>query len=255
MSQPQPPPAAIQPLQQPSRPPKTGDKTADLAATLAWLNATITAIYLAGRTSPFHDGPPKITTSVYLDITSATVDYCEGSNESRTPGLTYNLNSPQRGRPENWATAELYIGLRDAIKTHCVDIRARLFTPENSVGVDGARRLIGEYVAHFNMLDRLAVYISNLLRYLERRWIKRCMDEGQRDIHKIRDLHTMIWKEEVLHVGVAEEATRNELDRAVALLQAQDQDGTDSAESDKDLVERFLESLRAIGLATVLALR
>ena len=107
-------------------------------------------------------------------------------------------------------------------------------------------------MAHWNMMVSLATYVSNLLRYLERKWIKRCMDEGQRDIHMTKDLHTMIWKEEVLHFGVADEATRTEMDRAVALLQEQDQGGT---KSDRDLVERFLESLRAVGLATVLAIR
>jgi hypothetical protein len=89
MSHPQPPqeppqepaPAAIQPLQQPSRPPKTGDNTANLAATLAWLNTAITTIYLAGRTSPFQDGPPKVTQSVYMDITLATLDYCDRANQ------------------------------------------------------------------------------------------------------------------------------------------------------------------------------
>lgn len=190
MSQPQPPPQA-------SRPAKTGDETADLAATLAWLKTTITATYLAGSTSPFQDGPPKVTPSVYLDIFSATLDYCEGCNQLREPGATSNLNSPQRGHPENWATADLYTGLRDAIKTHCVDIRTRLFAPENSAGVGGARHLVGEYVAHWKLMVHLATYVSNLLRYLERKWIKRCMDEGQRDIHMIKDLHTMICKEEV----------------------------------------------------------
>jgi hypothetical protein len=237
MSQPQPPP-------QPSRPPKTGDETADLAATLTWLKTTITAIYLAGRTSPSQDGPPKVTPSVYLDIFSATLDYCEGCNRLRESGATSNLNSPQRGHPENWATADLYTGLRDAIKTHCVDIRTRLFAPENSAGVEGARRLIGEYLAHWNMMVHLATYVSNLLRYLERKWIKRCMDEGQRDIHMIKDLHTMIWKEEVLHVGVDQEATRSEMDRAVALLQ---ESGEGGIESDGDLVERFLGSLNYVG--------
>ena len=80
------------------------------------------------------------------------------------------------------------------------------------------------------------------------------MDEGLPDIHMIKDLHSMIWKEEVLHVGVpgAEEIIRTEMDQAVELLQNQHQGGS---ESDKDLVERFLESLRAVGLASVLAIR
>ena len=210
----QPPPAQL------SRPPKTGDKTADLAVTLAWLETNITAIYLAGRTTPFEEGPPKVAIKIYLDIHSATLDYCEGSNQSRRPRATYNLNSPQRNHPEGWATADLYISLRDTIRTHCVDIRTRLFAPENSAGVDGARRLIGEYVAHWNMMVNLSSYVSNLLRYLERKWIKRCMDEGLPDIHMIKDLHSMIWKEEVLHVGVpgAEEVTRNEMDPALSLI-------------------------------------
>jgi hypothetical protein len=104
--------------------------------------------------------------------------------------------------------------------------------------------LIGEYLAHWNMMVHLATYVSNLLRYLERKWIKRCMDEGQRDIHMIKDLHTMIWKEEVLHVGVDQEATRSEMDRAVALLQ---ESGEGGIESDGDLVERFLGSLNYVG--------
>ena len=169
----------------------------------------------------------------------------------RESGATYyNLNSPQRGHPENWTTADLYTGLRDAIKAHCVDIRSRVFTPpENSTGgVDGARRLIGEYVAHWDVMVHLAPYVANLLRHLERKWIKRCMDEGQRDIHMIKELHVMIWKEEVLHVGVDEEATRDEMDRAVALLQ---EAGEGGIESDGDLVERFLGSLDAVGFGLI----
>jgi len=42
------------------------------------------------------------------------------------------------------------------------------------------------------------------------------------------------------------------MDRAVELLQKQGEGGI---KSDKDLVERFLNSLRAVGLASVLAIR
>jgi hypothetical protein len=189
-----------------------------------------------------------------MDIHSATLDYCEDAKvwRERHSGLILNLNSPNG--PEIWPTADLYVRLRDTIRTHCVDIRALLFAPENSVGVDGARRLIGEYVAHWNMMVHLATFVSNLLRYLERTWIKMCMDVGQRDIHMIGDLHTMIWKEEVLRVGVpgTEETIRTEMDRAMVLLQSQGEGGV---ESDKELVKRFLESLRALGLAAVLAIR
>jgi hypothetical protein len=98
----------------------------------------------------------------------------------------------------------------------------------------------------------LATLISNLLRHLERKWIGRCIYVGERDIYMIKNLHTVIWKQEVLHVGVAEEPTRTEMDRAVELLQEQ---GAGGIEGDRDLVERFLESLKAVGLARVLVLR
>jgi hypothetical protein len=248
---PQPHPAAIQSHGQPAQ----TDRTSYLAETLPYLKASIAHIYLTGRTSPFQDGPPQITRTSYMDMYSATHNYCDSADQWRKPGVAYVFNSSQGHKPQRWAIADLYVGLKDAIRTHCVDIRARLFAPDNSAGgIEGARRLLGEYVAHWNMLIHLANRIWNMIHYLEQKWIKRCMDEGQRDIHMIRDLHTMIWKEEVLHVGVAlaEEATRAEMDRAVELLQQQ---GPDGVESDRDLVERFLESLRAVGLATVLAIR
>ena len=247
---PQPAPAVTQP----PRPPKTADKTAEMAATLAWLETNITAIYLAGRTTPFQEGPHKVAFKLYLDIHRVTLDYCDGTKQSRRSGATYNLNSPLRNHPERWATADLYTSLRDTIRTHCIAIRTRLFAPENSAGVDGARRLIGEYVAHWNMMVHLSTYVPNLLRHLEMMWIKRCMDEGLPDIHMIKDLHSMIWKEEVLHVGVpgAEEVTRNEMDPAVELLQNQGECGIGG---DKELVEKFLEPLRAVGLASVFAIR
>jgi len=103
------------------------------------------------------------------------------------------------------------------------------------------------------MLVRVTALVSNLLRHLEGLWIKKRINEGQSGIHMIRDLHMMTWKEEVLRVGVpvAEENTRTRMDRAVELLQKQGEGGI---ESDKDLVERFLNSLRAVGLASVLAI-
>jgi hypothetical protein len=216
-----------------------------MATTLAWLKTNITAIYLAGRATPVQDEAPKVAPKVYMDIHSATLDYCEDAKVWRQlhSGLILNLNSPNG--PEMWPTADLYAGLRDTIRAHCVDIRALVFAPENSTGVDGARLLIGQYVAHWNMMVHLATYVSNLLRYLERTWIKRCIDEGQRDIHTIKDLHTMIWKEEVLRVGVpgTEETIRTEMDRAAVLLQSQGEGGI---EGDKELAEKFLESLRAL---------
>lgn len=165
--------------------------------------------------------------------------------------MTYNLNSPMS---EDSETARLYISLKDAIRTHCVEIRTYLFAAGDITSVDDARRLIGEYLTHWSMLAHLADFVAHLLRHLERRWIEGRIAVGDRNIYMIRELHTVIWKEEVLRVSVvlAEEATRSEMEQAVDLLQKQGEDGN---QGDKDLVERFLESLKAVGLATVLAFR
>lgn len=224
-----------------------------MAATLAWLKTNMATIYLAGREWLSQGGLPEVSRIDYATMYSATNHYCELSKGWRNPAITHNLNSPRGEDPE---TARLYFSLQDAIRTHCVEIRTHLFVPESSSTgrVDDARRLIGEYLAHWSMLAHLADLVTHLLRQLERRWIERQVALGERNIYMIKNLHTVVWKEEFLHVGVvmSDEATRIEMDRAVELLQKQGQDGN---QGDKDLAERFLESLRAVGLAAVLVLR
>lgn len=238
---PLPPPAPIQFPPRPPQPPRTGDTKSDSAATLAWLKTSLETIYLAGRRSPDQDSPPKLALSAYLDMYSTTADYCEAAKQFR------------RGRSPPYFD-DLYNCLQDTIRTHCNEIRSHLFASRNSTGIDDARRLIGEYLVHWNMLARLAALIKNVMRYFESWWIKRYTGEGRQDIYFIRDLHTVVWKEAVLYVGVevAGEATRAELDRAVGLLQKEGQGGI---ESDNDLVWRFMESFRAVGLPTVLVFR
>ena len=134
-SQPRSAPAAIEFGPRPPRPPKTSDATSDHAAILAWLKTSMSTIYLAAARSPYQDGPPKPTRGAYLDIYSATLDYSVGAIHYRR-GYKVPYFDP------------LYSCLQETIKTHCIGTRADVFVPGNSSGVDGARRLIGEYVAH-----------------------------------------------------------------------------------------------------------
>jgi hypothetical protein len=142
---------------------------------------------------------------------------------------------------------DLYRGLKDEIKTHCSETRTLFLDSRDSAEADDARQTIGEYLAHWQMLARLAALVKNLMQPLERDWITRSISEKRKGILLIVDLHTEVWKQEILEVGVdsTEANTGSKLERALKTLQAQGEDGS---ESDKDLAERFVESLKSIGV-------
>lgn len=107
--------------------------------------------------------------------------------------------------------------------------------------------MVWEYLAQWYRLTHLAAFVSHVLQPLENEWIRKVFNEGKKDTHLIKDLHTMVWKADVLQVGVdsSEAATESEIAKAVATLQKQAENGS---ESDSELSERFLEALRAIGV-------
>ena len=142
---------------------------------------------------------------------------------------------------------DLYRGLKDEIKTHCSEVRALLSASKESVEADDARQMIGVYLAHWQMLTRLAALVKNLMQPFERDWILRNINEKRKSIVLIMDLHTLAWKHEILEVGVesTEANTGSKLEKAMKTLQAQGEDGN---ESDKNLAEKFVESLKSIGV-------
>jgi hypothetical protein len=97
------------------------------------------------------------------------------------------------------------------------------------------------------MLTRLAALVKNLMQPLERDWIARSISEKRKSIVLITNLHTLVWRQEILEVGVdaAEANTGSKLEKAMKILQAEGEDGS---ESEKDLAERFVESLNNIGV-------
>lgn len=228
-----------------SQPPSYKDTQSDTAATLVWLKETIATIYLAGReTSSSHDEPPTLARSAYLDVYTTAYNYCD---------LTKHTFKSKYGASEPLNGQELYCCLEDIIRSHCSEVRARGFTREAETDVNGAAHAtIQEYLAQWKMLTQhLAGLVARLLRYLERMWIQRELAEKRKGINTIEDLHTVIWKEEILlHVGqdsttAAARSTRSEMNRAVTtLLQEQGQDGIYSDK--RNLAERFLESLRTM---------
>jgi hypothetical protein len=107
--------------------------------------------------------------------------------------------------------------------------------------------VIGNYLAQQERFTQLADLISHLLRSLDRDWIAREISENKKDIHLIKDLHSLGWKNEILQVGVdsAEAACGSKIATAMATLQEQSEE---AVEDDNDLIGRFLESLKAMGV-------
>jgi hypothetical protein len=224
-------------LQFPERP-STKDTKSDPAATLAWLKTNIATIYTVGRTTPAQDELPTLARSTYLDMYSAVHDYC-----------MVRKAAPRSQQKDVLTPGHLYYGLRDAIATHCSEVRVQLIYTENSTGVDvdGARRMIGNYLAQQERFTQLADLISHLLRSLDRDWIAREISENKKDIHLIKDLHSLVWDNKILQVGVdsAEAACGSKIATAMATLQEQSEE---AVEDDNDLIGRFLESLKAMGV-------
>jgi hypothetical protein len=212
-----------------SRPPSGNAVGADHAAALAWLNTAIVAFYRAARTSPSQKKPPVLARIAYVNLYSTVHEYCEATKTAR--------ESPN--------SDDLYYFLRDQIRTHCLEIRALLDTPENAAGIDGARITIEKYLAQYHKLTLLAGLVSNILRSLERTHIQNMIWEKREGWCHIKDLHNVVWKNEVLQLDSvsAEADVGSKVARALATLQTRTGDETGS---DKELVHRCLEALKVL---------
>ena len=160
------------------------------------------------------------------------------------------MDAKQRSPPGGPLDGEdLYRGLNDEIKTHCSEVQTLILASRDSAEADDARQIIGDYLAHWQMLARLAALVKNLMQPLERDWITRSISEKRKGIVLIMDLHMVVWKQEILEVGVdsTEAYTGSKLERAMKIIQAQGEDGS---ESDKNLAERSMESLKNIGVGS-----
>jgi hypothetical protein len=242
MSQPPPPPATLEF----PKPPSFKETQADPAATLAWLKENVATIYLtAKKTSVSQGQPPTLTISAYSRLYTTAHNYCE---------ITKHARSTKPNEPKPLSGEDLYRGLEEITRNHCSEVRASL--PSALKGdTMAAVKIIQEYLAQWNIFSQhLEPVIAHVMRHLDRHWIQRVIDEKHKDVYSIQDLHTVVWKEEILFQGSGGSTTtavassiRSELERAVGVLLQED--GEDGGESDqKDLAERFLESLRTIGV-------
>lgn len=223
MSSPESLPAALQFSQPPS------NIRSDHAAALEWLKTSIAAIYLAARSSPTQDQPPTLARSAYLNLYSTAHEYTDSTKTAK--------DSPNSG--------DLYLFLGDQITTHCSEVRVHLSAAENAEEIDGARRTIEDYLSHWHHFMLLAGLVANVLRSLDRTHIQVMVSAKQKDWYYIKDLHKLVWKNEILQLdqNSTEADVGSKVASAMATLQKQT---CNVVESDKDLVDRLLESLQAL---------
>jgi hypothetical protein len=217
-----------------AHPPTPKNTKADPAATFAWLKENLTTIYQTGRnTSPFQDRPLTLSRRAYLNMYTTAYDYCYSTE--CTPSNPYGLTG-----------GYLYRCLVEVIRGHCSQVRASLlsFSKEPTA----ATEMIQEYLAQWNMLTQhLAPLVTHILGNLEKHYVQRWLKEKRIDVYLIQDLHTVVWKEEIFLRVSEDSTTATELGRAVGtLLQEQSQDGSEG--DGRELAERFLDSLRSIGV-------
>jgi hypothetical protein len=120
-----------------------------------------------------------------------------------------------------------------------------LSAAENAEEIDGARRTIEDYLSHWHHFMLLAGLVANVLRSLDRTHIQVMVSAKQKDWYYIKDLHKLVWKNEILQLdqNSTEADVGSKVASAMATLQKQT---CNVVESDKDLVDRLLESLQAL---------
>jgi hypothetical protein len=223
MSSPEALPTALQFSQPPS------NIRSDHATALAWLKTSIAAIYLAARSSPTQDQPPTLARSAYLNLYSTAHEYTDSTKTAK--------ESPN--------SSDLYRFLWDQIKTQCSEVHANLSVAEDGEGIDGARRTIENYLSHWHHFMLLAGLVANVLRSLDRTHIQVMVSAKQKDWYYIKDLHKLVWKDEILKLN--KDSTETDVGSNVASAMATLQKQTGNVlESDKDLENRLLESLQAL---------
>jgi hypothetical protein len=222
-------------------PPTTAATKSDPAATLTWLQDRLATIYSAGSSKPFqhqHNKHPKLTRAAYLDFYTTAHNYC-------------HITKLARGAPPvgSLSGGDLYRSLEIEIRKFCAEARGQILGQEKGSEVENARRVVEEYMVQWRRLQYLAGLITNLLQPLEKDWVQGAIAEKQKSIHLLRDLHSIVWKETILQVGVDSTVadTGSVIAKAVATLRGQAKQESVSEEND-GVVEVFVDNLRKLGV-------
>jgi len=204
----------------------------DVTATLTFIQTQLSAIYSAARANQQDDTtPPRLDQDTYIKIYTAIFDYCVAAKPA-TGALS--------GK-------DLYRHLEQETKDYCRHVRGHVFGTDDEVEDVTARRLLKAYLMQHDKFLHLSHLVKNLMQFWERHWVRREVDEKTKNVFLIDDLNKMVWREEVLQVGVDTTLAKQglvEIADAVTELRESER----MADYDSKLVKDVVKSLSYLSL-------
>lgn len=143
-----------------------------------------------------------------------------------------------------------YRDLADILRSHCKTLRIKIMQ-HNAGAADKDVTILQRYAREFKRYCALAKFVAHLFAFVDRHWVKRCVDEGKPVVYDIRDLHMRIWKDEVAigvprsdqDSGTAETGFETILDIAMRLREKDDlAAGHESGQQVSDLLNEIFAS-------------
>jgi hypothetical protein len=206
--------------------------------TLAWINKRLSEMVTAFKQSS--DENPTLDLGAYMVTYSMIHQYT-------VSGMNHNDESPAK-----W----LYEGIADTVRSHCKDVRTEIMQSQ-SEAADKDLAIMERYFRDWKRHCNLAKLIAHNYRYMERHWIKREQDHGTPGVYTIQDLHSVIWREEVVignsqsgrKSNVEDDGSESILDIAVRLCKKEGLDPEEGlGEQASDLLQETFKSFEEIGI-------
>ncbi|KAI5243927.1 Cullin repeat-containing protein [Aureobasidium subglaciale] len=209
-------------------------KATDPAATLFYIQDQVSIIYKSARANQQDEHPPPPDHNTYIKIYTAIWQFTTAGG--------------RRSNAAHLAGEEIYRVLEREIRNYCIDIREVVFTASDDADGNPPRKLLSGYVASYRRFANLSILMKNLMKYVERHWIRREIDEKKKNIYLIEDLHKLIWREEILQISAHNTLSKKgveDLSDAVAALQGANQGIT---EHDRKLITDVVKALASLSI-------
>jgi len=149
----------------------------------------------------------------------------------------------------------LFTWLDAEIRTHTRIVRDDVFGM-GGLGGNGsvvftreaAREVLNKYVECYAGFERLSSLVGNLLGFWDRHWLRREWHEKKTRVANVKDMHRLVWKEEVLGVGDGSAVEGNGLKRlGNAMTKSRGMEGA-VEELDEEFITDVRKSLSNLGV-------
>ncbi|TKR67535.1 hypothetical protein L596_023675 [Steinernema carpocapsae] len=194
----------------------------------AWesLHEGLNAIYIGQR----------LSVKEYMGYYSKVHDFCANTQQQqnvrhRVPGHTRGSGSNSKGA--EFAGRELYDKLKQYLQEHVEKIQ------DEMIAKDTEDELLIHYAMTWNKYAFSSKVVDGLFRYLNRHWIKREKDEGNKYVHDVYNLCLMLWKQVIFSKETSEGVTK-----AAIQLIARDRNGEKIQD---ELIKNVVDSLEQLG--------